>query len=124
MDAEILLIVDDDPVIAEALAAGLEKDGRTIILCSDVESAEIIVEHYPVTRILADVQMTGRRFGFEGLQLLDHFREHAPQSPVVLMSGAANASMEEEAKSHGAIGLLAKPFELADLEALLLKDRP
>lgn len=119
---EVLLIVDDDPVIMEALGAALENDGRTVILCPDVESAEVILEHYPVTRVIADVQMSARRFGFEGLHLLQHIREHAPGSATVLISGAATDQLAAEAMSHGARALLAKPFLVAEIEELLFKD--
>ena len=56
---EYVLIIDDDPAITEALAMLLDEDGRTTIICSDVESAEIMLARYPVTHVLTDVQFSG-----------------------------------------------------------------
>ena len=63
---QIILIIDDDHAITEALSMLLDHEGRTIFSCADVESAELILARYPVTHVLSDVQFSGP-FGFEGL---------------------------------------------------------
>ena len=44
VESQLILILDDDETITAGLAAGLERPGRTLITCNDVESAEMIVE--------------------------------------------------------------------------------
>ena len=42
-ESQLVLILDDDVMITEGLAAGLERPGRSIITCNDLESAELVV---------------------------------------------------------------------------------
>lgn len=71
VSAPVLLIVDDDPSIALGLTAALECDGRRILVCRDVESAELILEHEQVDDVMTDMKLTGS-FRFEGLDFLEH----------------------------------------------------
>ena len=118
MTEQTILIVDDDAEIGFALSAGLEREGRRIIVCRDVESAELVVEREPVSHIVSDVKLTGS-FRFEGLDFLDHARRHAPEAHVILMSGDVSPAVSAEARQRGAVTLLAKPFDLDELDALL-----
>ena len=40
---QTVLIIDDDPEVCAALTMALEADGRHLIVCRDIESAQIIV---------------------------------------------------------------------------------
>jgi len=115
---QTLLLVDDDRVIGAALSAALERPGRRLIVCSDIESAEIVVEHEPITDIVTDVRMTNQ-FRFEGLDFIDHARQHAPDASIVLMTGYSGGELTTEAQSRGAVTVLAKPFEVETLETFL-----
>ena len=42
-ESQLVLLIDDDVMITEGLSAGLEREGRTVITCNDVESAQLIV---------------------------------------------------------------------------------
>lgn len=117
MTRQWILLADDDRTITEALAMLLEREGRTVIICSDLDSAEIALSHFPVTHLLSDVQFTGR-FGFEGL----HFLTRGAMSNVeriVLMSGDANTELCNAALNLGAAAVLQKPFDIEALEAAL-----
>lgn len=115
---ECILVVDDDPVITEALAMTLERPGRTTILCSDVHAAEISLARYPVTHLVTDVQFSGD-FGFEGLHFISRVRSIAPHCRIVLITGYATDSLIRTAKGSGAAEVLAKPFETHELERAL-----
>ncbi|HEV7763899.1 MAG TPA: EAL domain-containing protein [Thermoanaerobaculia bacterium] len=115
---QCILLVDDEAAITEALSFTLESEGRTLILCSDVEAAEVALARFPVTHLVSDVQFSGE-FGFEGLHCLDRFRALAPECQIVLMTGHATDSLRKTAMSHGASAVLAKPFDTQDLEAVL-----
>ncbi|HYK03245.1 MAG TPA: EAL domain-containing response regulator [Thermoanaerobaculia bacterium] len=115
---QCILLVDDDSGITEALSYTLERPGRTLVLCSDVESAEIALARFPVTHLVTDVQFSGA-FGFEGLHFLGRVRAQAPQCRIVLMTGFASEALRTEALRDGASAVLAKPFETDDLEEAL-----
>lgn len=114
---QCILLVDDDSGITEALSYSLERPGRTIVLCSDVESAEIALQRFPVTHLVSDVQFSGT-FGYEGLHFLSRVRA-VSQCQVILMTGHANDQLRAEAKKHGATEVLSKPFDTNELEAVL-----
>lgn len=115
---EHVLLIDDDRSVAEGLAVLLERDGRTTIVCSDIESAEIILARYPVTQVVSDVQFSGS-FGFEGLHFLARIRAQRPDCRIVLMTGHATEALRTAALGLGASAVLAKPFSYGELEAAL-----
>jgi EAL domain-containing protein (putative c-di-GMP-specific phosphodiesterase class I)/ActR/RegA family two-component response regulator len=114
---QYVLLADDEDAITEALSFTLERAGRTVILCSNVDAAEIALAHFPITHLVTDVQFTGD-FGFEGLHFLGRVRSLAPECNVVVMTGNASPALRQAAAGHGA-SVLAKPFEIAALDELL-----
>jgi EAL domain-containing protein (putative c-di-GMP-specific phosphodiesterase class I)/ActR/RegA family two-component response regulator len=117
-ESQLVLLLDDDVAITEGLAAGLEREGRTVITCNDVESAELIVERFRPSHIIADIRISGP-FGFEGLDFVRFAKRHAPQSRIILISGDAGEALQLEASERGAAAFLKKPFTIAELDATL-----
>ncbi len=118
LQMQTLLIVDDDPDIGLGLAVALERDGRRIIVCRDLESAQIILGAEPVTDIVTDVKLSGP-FRFEGLDFITEIQRVAPAARVILMSGHVTGELEAEAQRRGADAVLSKPFTASMLEPLL-----
>jgi EAL domain-containing protein (putative c-di-GMP-specific phosphodiesterase class I)/ActR/RegA family two-component response regulator len=118
---QCVLVVDDDRNLAEGLALALEREGRTVIVCADLESAELALARYPVTDVVSDVQFSGL-FGFEGLHFLERARSNAFGRRTILMTGHATEELRMTARAMGAHAVLAKPFRVAELEALLPLD--
>jgi len=117
-ESQLVVILDDDPVVTEGLALGLERDDRTIITCNDLESAEVIVERMHPSHIVADVRLSGA-FAYEGLDFIHFAKKHAPEARVILISGDAPDALQNEASERGAVAFLEKPFELAELDATI-----
>jgi EAL domain-containing protein (putative c-di-GMP-specific phosphodiesterase class I) len=115
---ECILLIDDDRDVTDALSMLLERAGRTTIVCADLESAELALTHFAVTHIVTDVQFSGS-FGFEGLHSLARMRALRPGCRMVLMTGYATDALRAAALAHGAAGVLSKPFDIEELEALL-----
>jgi EAL domain-containing protein (putative c-di-GMP-specific phosphodiesterase class I)/ActR/RegA family two-component response regulator len=117
MSARPLLIVDDDlPVclaITEAFVAPWD-----VMICRDIESAEMLLEKTQPSHVVSDVRLTGP-FRFEGLDFVDHVRSRWPGTPVILMTGNPAEGLEAEALRRGVIAVLAKPFAIEELEQLL-----
>jgi EAL domain-containing protein (putative c-di-GMP-specific phosphodiesterase class I) len=118
---QVILLVDDDDTITEGLSIALERTGRTIIVCSDVQAAEVSLARHPVTHLVTDVQFSGD-FGFEGLHFLGRIRARAPQCRIVLMTGQVTDQLVKTAKTFGAAEILSKPFDVAELEQALGTD--
>jgi EAL domain-containing protein (putative c-di-GMP-specific phosphodiesterase class I)/ActR/RegA family two-component response regulator len=115
---QTLLIVDDDPDVGFGLAVALECAGRRIIVCRDLESAQIILDTEPVTDIVTDVKLSGP-FRFEGLDFITEIKNVAPEAVVILMTGHISDELVTEAKRRGASTVLSKPFSIDVLEPLL-----
>ncbi|HVT43810.1 MAG TPA: response regulator [Thermoanaerobaculia bacterium] len=119
MKKEIILILDDDLGITEALALALEAEHRTIVTCCDVAAAQLVIEKMPISLLLTDIRLTGS-FAFEGLELIDHVRRHSPSTRIALMTGAPSTELRLEAIRRGALAVFNKPFEIDDVEDLIL----
>ncbi|HVS30513.1 MAG TPA: EAL domain-containing protein, partial [Thermoanaerobaculia bacterium] len=102
----------------EGLAAGLARDGRTLITSNDLEGAELVVEWLKPSHVVSDVRLTGA-FGYEGLDFIRFVKRHSPDSRIILMTGDAPEALQLEASERGAVGFLQKPFEISELDAVL-----
>ncbi len=120
---QTILIVDDDRRTIEALACLLEEPGRELMLCSDVESAEIVIERSTPDYVLTDLRLAGP-FGYEGLGLVTFVKRHAPQSHVVVITGASGEGLEHEALLRGAEVVLHKPIRRTALDVHLPRGAP
>src|ERR1043166_5770357 len=111
-----VLVVDDDPVIVEALVMSLSLEDFEVTGVHDRAAAEerIAREFFPL--ILTDLRM---RSEDDGLQLLDAVARLSPRSRVATMTGYAAPGMEEELLSRGAALVLFKPFNVFDTARVL-----
>src|SRR5712691_8300139 len=115
---QIVLVLDDDQMVTEGLAAGLARPGRTIITCNDLESGELVVEWLKPSHVVSDVRLTGT-FGYEGLDFIRFVKRHSPDTRIILMTGDAPDALQLEASERGAVGFLQKPFDVAELDSVL-----
>lgn len=111
-----ILIVDDDPVIAEGLMALLGVCDLEAGLALDRDTAEAMVarEFFPV--ILADLRLQSEE---EGYRLLDSIRRLSPRSRVASMTGYATPDIEARLRELGARLVLHKPVEGDELIAVM-----
>jgi CheY-like chemotaxis protein len=109
-----VLVVDDDNDIRSTLADALTDNGILVTLAADgAEALAAQPQHHDL--ILLDLQMPV----MTGWELLRRLRSDGITTPVVLMS--ANGTVEDEAATCGADGMLAKPFSLDVLDALIAR---
>lgn len=113
-----ILLVDDDPSVREGLSLLLDSPGRTVVTCSDIESAETLFLRLPFTHVVTDVQFSGD-LGFEGFHFLTRIATARPDCRIVLMSGKVSGELRGAALAAGATAVLAKPFAIAELEEAL-----
>lgn len=120
MNAKIILIVDDEPAVAESIADALEGPERRIIVCGDIDAAACILERFEVSLVITDVRMS-HPFGYEGLDLVRRISSMRGTAGVVVMTGLRDPELGEYARLHGASMLLQKPFDLSRIERFLLE---
>jgi EAL domain-containing protein (putative c-di-GMP-specific phosphodiesterase class I)/ActR/RegA family two-component response regulator len=117
-ESQLVLLLDDDVMVTEALAAGLERHGRTVVTCNDLESAQLMVDRLRPSHVVTDVRLSGA-FGFEGLEFVRYVAERSPESRVLVMTGDAPEALQLEASQRGAVAFLQKPFDVSELDATL-----
>lgn len=110
-----VLVVDDDPSVLNALGRLLRSHG---ILHRLYASAEALLEadsHVPCACLLLDMNLPEA----SGLELQAILRRLDLPWPVVFMTGHGTIPMTVQAMRAGAVEFLTKPFDEAQLLALL-----
>lgn len=107
-----LLLVDNDPRIAELVAWFLERRGHRVRrAASYAEARERIAERAPEL-MLADLEL-GRESGREELPRL---AAEGALPPTLVVSGFLDAATEDELLAlHAVRGTLSKPFDVREL---------
>ncbi len=109
--SDMVLLVEDDSAVREALAQTLDLAALTpIVAGSFVAAKDHITRDFPGV-ILSDIRMPGR----DGFHLLGHARAVDEDLPVVLLTGEADIPMAVAAMEQGAFDFLEKPCAPADL---------
>ena len=108
--AQVVLVVDDDPDILEALAEILEVEGFSVRRARNGQEALDRLDPAP-DLILLDLMMPVMD-GWEFAQRLRQL-ELRQRAPVIVLS--ADRNVGAKARDIGAVGHLAKPFELNEL---------
>ena len=103
-----ILLVDDEPNIQKLLKASLAARGYDVLVASDGEEALEVAQLECPDLVLLDLKIP-RLSGWDVLTALKA-NEKLHKTQVIIMTGAANPSDEDKARSMGAVGCLAKPF--------------
>ena len=103
-----VLVVDDDPDILDALAEILEVEGYEVRRARNGREALQQLEQGVPDLVLLDLMMPVMD-GWEFARSLDP----RARPPIIVLSADRNVSVK--AGEIGALGWLAKPFELAEL---------
>ncbi len=107
--APLILVVEDDEALREALVDTLEMGGYNVI---DADNGRSALDHLAqdesseIDIVISDVQMPK----MDGHQLLKQIKRHY-DLPVLLMTAYGTISKAIEAMKDGAVDYLVKPFE-------------
>jgi two-component system OmpR family response regulator len=111
-----ILIVEDDPLLADGLSRSLAASGFAVDHAADGISADHMASSQAYDLIILDLGIPG----LDGLSVLKRLRRRASGSsttPVLILT--ARAGLEDRVKglNLGADDYLTKPFDLPELEA-------
>jgi CheY-like chemotaxis protein len=109
-----ILVVDDDPDIRRIAALALERLGgfRVTVAASGAEALELARGQRPDV-VLLDVSMPGA----DGPETLLALRSNpaTSQLPVIFFTATSSEGEAARLRALGAIGVVPKPFDFADL---------
>jgi CheY-like chemotaxis protein len=110
-----ILVVDDEATIRDVAQLALQQQGFIVLQAESGQQALAVYrgDHPQIAGVLLDVRMPG----WDGPQTLAALQHIAPGLPCFFMTGFAGEYTEEQLKQRGALGVLAKPFHLAELAA-------
>ncbi len=111
-----ILIVEDHPIMAAALARLLKERGKfeVITVLSSAEKALEQLPDLPVDVLLVDVSLPG----MNGIDLVAAVRERFPDLPCLMLSGHASANYINLSLQAGAKGYVLKEDVLGVLEGI------
>lgn len=107
----VVLVVDDDPDILEALAEILETEGFEVRRARNGEEALERLGPQQPDLILLDLMMPV----MDGWEFSQRMRQRPGTNNIPIIVLSADRNVGPKAKEIGAVGHLAKPFELGDL---------
>jgi DNA-binding NtrC family response regulator len=117
MDTAQVLLVDDDPMLLQALSQTIELRMSVVELevVDSAQAALALLEQHTYSAIVSDIKMPG----MDGLGLLAHAHDHHPTTPVILMTGHSDHQLAIQALRGGAYDYILKPVDRDDFVASL-----
>ena len=108
-----LLLVEDDPMIGEAVRKGLVDAGFTIDWVRDGHAAELALGHDVYALALLDLGLPRK----DGLSVLQGLRTRKQDVPVLIITARDAVAERVAGLNAGADDYLVKPFDLDELIA-------
>ena len=111
VEADRVLVVDDEPSLARVFARLLGQAGYETQICSDSREALTLFEDGHFHAIVSDISMPN----LSGIELLKAVRRSNRDLPVILVTGDPNVSTAIHALDYGAFKYLVKPVQSEQL---------
>jgi two-component system response regulator QseB len=108
-----VLLVEDDPMVGEAVRKGLRLDGFAIDWVQDGKSADAALRNEDYAMLLLDLGLPQK----DGLAVLKTLRERGNTLPVLITTARDAVSDRVAGLDAGADDYLIKPFDLEELSA-------
>ncbi len=109
-----ILVIEDDPIMREALVDWLEAAGYGVRAAADGTAGLAAVKSAPPAMVITDIHLPGTN----GATVISELRQRHPQVAIVAISGLFNSGRGVDAEAAIALGAaraLTKPFKRAEL---------
>jgi len=108
-----LLLVEDDPMIGEAVAAGLKREGFTVDWVRDGRAADTALNVEEFDLLLLDLGLPH----VGGIEVLKALRARGSGIPVLILTARDAVTDKVQGLDAGADDYVVKPFDLIELSA-------
>ena len=103
-----ILVIDDEPGIRELLNTLLRQQGYDVVVAENGQDGLELFRRESPDVLVLDLKMPG----MDGLTVLQLVRSISPLQPVVILTGAGTAEMEQQVRALGVTEYLEKEFSL------------
>ena len=114
-DHATILIVDDDENHARATEEVLSRPGHRCLIATSGQDGLDKIAGEPVDVVVTDLVMDE----VTGMDVLKAARQRVPPAEVILITGHATVKNAVEAMQQGACSYIEKPFDIAELRAVV-----
>ena len=108
-----ILVVEDEPAIADSLERGLHAHGYSIVVTDEPSRALALALGGEFDLIVLDLGLPGG----DGFEVLRALRQRGRQIPIIILTGRVEERDAEACLEAGADGYMTKPFRLDELLA-------
>jgi two-component system copper resistance phosphate regulon response regulator CusR len=119
-----ILVIEDEPKVAQAILEGLESENYRVAVAVTGEEGYFLATTHAFDLILLDLMLPGR----DGLDILTALRQQGCQTPVLVLTARDAIEDRVVGLDAGADDYLVKPFAfpelLARIRALTRRGRP
>jgi CheY-like chemotaxis protein len=123
-----ILVIDDEAFVREALERVLKSPATTVVGAPDAAAGLALMRQSPVDLVIVDVVLPG----MDGATVVKEIRRDYPRVRTIAISGGGNIGLSAyrpdaistnaylaACSAAGADGVLPKPFETAELRAMI-----
>jgi CheY-like chemotaxis protein len=113
----VILVVDDNAQLRALLPVLLRRilPSCAVIVATDGADALAVIAQQPIHLVITDYRMPG----MSGVQLAAAIKTVAPTTRVALYTLQPSSELRADAQAAGVDAVIAKPFQLAELTAVV-----
>jgi DNA-binding NarL/FixJ family response regulator len=112
-----ILCIEDDPECSSLIGEELKERGFSVVVAHDGEEGLSLLLNSSVDLVLSDINMPG----MSGFEVLEKFKELAPDSPIpfIFLTGLSDREDEIAGRMLGADDYVRKPVDFEILQTII-----
>jgi DNA-binding NtrC family response regulator len=110
-----ILVVDDEPMMADSLKQNLTEEGYTVDTTSTGTEAIELFDRGAHHLAICDLQLPD----MDGLDVMRHMKDARPATEVIVVTGYGTVAKAVEAIRAGAFYFVEKPFDFEEMQPLV-----
>ena len=117
-----VLILDDESIVVDTLAAYLRLPGLALTTCREIEAAEALLRCFRFDVVITDLSVS-QLGGLDGMRLVRFVTANFPDTAVYVLSGYVDQAVRDLCSVLGVTAVLEKSEGLSRLRGYLLERR-
>lgn len=111
----LILIIEDEPILAEDMREGLEQAGHEVTVTASGEDGLDAAQQRPHDVTLLDLRLPG----IDGMEVLKALRDRGDLTSVIIITAHGDVKTAVDAMKMGAADFLLKPVDADELQIII-----